>query len=1034
MFPKYLPKQGKRVFISLLVVCLALSVLVVAGINGPVTTAAAQDMNLLYQENFNDGRAQGWEFSPSDEGQWWVENGLLNASGHAWAKYGKVEWGIGQYLYSLDFILGEEGGVGVNFQQSEAGYYRVEFRRIDKHHLYVTLKKVIWYESVTDMASEQNHTFPYDFSGYYRANISFGDGKITFSPMQTSLAYFVSPITVQDPDPLPPGSISFESYRGSSVRLDNLAVYGPQPTPTFTPSWTFTSSPTLTKSPRPTRTPFPSSTPTQTPTRTPTNAQEPAALPVDHLLPDLKINAVTAGPYDKNEGTQPLSISISNIGEAAAGPSRIRIRERGDGQEGYDYALEGLAAGQEMEKWVKFEIPDRLLGKSVRFEIDIDPDNVIQESNERNNHLVSPPIEFPKPVNYLLIIGSFLGGAAVSVIVARLVLGQLKRRKDLRKMESKPSTSKPALKGDLEPRYANAVLLDQAKDLPINPHKPIEPGKALRLRLDIGEYAPISAVVQPKPLPEHLLPRDIWLDVMVSSSDFEIRKSISETGPSTTANGRFFLPGDGSPARMEDGDLFMYFNMVAPPTPTMAHARIGYYYCNHLVQSQLLTADIGGAEGGYHIDIDFSLTDSLLDIADLPARQQISILTNSNHGGHQIIVRPSNVEGEIVGRACTYGLNVENIGNVVSELRDVLRDRIAPAPKKRRTKRDLEVDLRLLAPLGRKLWRLTVAKCLHDIYPIQLNKEPVVIHVSRPTTADYTFPWSIIYDIPLNENNPSEWKLCPLVEKWDDKYNKLVKLGTRRCPEATGPNGSHESNTLCPFGFWGYQYDIEQLSSCDTPTLTIPIPSKAAFPVAAILTQDKKILVKLYNHIQALEGVLKQTFPKVDLIKGKDLLTIRKIMGQDEPFIYFFCHGERSQYGDPDTYLCVGNNEKFLAGDFQDWVQEWLVRDGRKVWDKIRPLIFINACHSVEIQNKTFASYLDAFISTGHAAGVIGTEVKVQPSIAMDIGLEFSRLFFGGKSVGETMHLLRTDYLSDGNLYGLIYTPYCWSDLTIVRV
>lgn len=1033
MSPKNPSTHKKRAFISILVVCFVLTMLMVNWIGKPLTTASAQDMVLLYQEDFDDGIAQGWTFPPSPEGEWWgewwVDDGFLNATGHAWAEYQQVDWGVGQYLYEFDLVL-DEVGIGVDFQVSNVGYYRVEFRRIDKGNLSISLQKIIWHESVTDLASDQSQTVPYPAGQNYHVIISFGDGKITFIPMLIS-SHLLPHIMVQDPDPLPPGGIAFEAYKNSLVRIDNLEVYGPQPTPTSTAtsSRTPTSSPTSTNSPTSTITPSPSFTPTKT--ETPTSTQVIGILP---SLPDLRIEAITAGPFDKNEHTQLLHVSFSNVGGVTADENHLRIVERCEGKESYYYALESLPAGEEKTVLVKLDIPDRLLGKTCRFEAEVDPDDEVKESNEGNNHLVSAPITFTKPANYIVIVGGTLVGVAISILLAGWISGRRawRRKEQASRPEAPPPP--PPIKGELVPRYANAVLLDQANDTQIDRHKPIEPGRSIRLRLDIGEYSPISAVVRPEPLPEHLLPRDIWLDVMVSSSDFKIKKNIYETLSSTTAQGRFFLPGDGGPARMEDGDFFMYFNLVAPTTPMSANARIGYYYRNHLVQSQLLTADIGGAKGGYRIDIDFSLTNSLLDIADLPARQQISILTNSNNGGHQIVVRPGNVEGRIINQACTYHLKEEKVDRIVSELREVLRSRIAPAKEKRRSKKELETDLRLLAPLGQNLWDETVAQCIRDIYPSLKTNEPVVIQISRPTTADYTFPWSFIYDIPIYEEDPNKLKLCPLVEKWDDQNYQLIALGSRRCPEATGPNGSHESDTLCPFGFWGYQYDVEQLSSSETPEMNISVPGNAVFPFPAILTQYDIKLNELSNHILAMKEVIKQHFQGVDLKEGKDLPTIRQIMGQDAPFIYFFCHGERGEYGDPDTYLGVGNYEKFRAKDFRKWVKEWDWNDNRTVWDKVRPLIFINACHALEIQNKTLVSYLDAFITNSHAAGVIGPEVKVKTSVAMDIGLEFSRLFFSGKSVGETMHLLRTDYLADGNLYGLIYTPYCWSDLTIKKV
>jgi hypothetical protein len=69
----------------------------------------------------------------------------------------------------------------------------------------------------------------------------------------------------------------------------------------------------------------------------------------------------------------------------------------------------------------------------------------------------------------------------------------------------------------------------------------------------------------------------------------------------------------------------------------------------------------------------------------------------------------------------------------------------------------------------------------------------------------------------------------------------------------------------------------------------------------------------------------------------------------------------------------------------------------------------------------------------GMPPGSSALSVRVHPNVAMDIALEFYKLFFNGKTVGQALHTIRTDYLANGNLYGLIYTPYCWSDLAIQK-
>jgi CHAT domain-containing protein len=116
------------------------------------------------------------------------------------------------------------------------------------------------------------------------------------------------------------------------------------------------------------------------------------------------------------------------------------------------------------------------------------------------------------------------------------------------------------------------------------------------------------------------------------------------------------------------------------------------------------------------------------------------------------------------------------------------------------------------------------------------------------------------------------------------------------------------------------------------------------------------------------------------------------------------------------------------------WVQDAYLRSGLRVWDQVRPLVFINACHSAEIDPRALFNYVDAFVGVGNAAGVIGTEVRVHQDLAM----RFAQAFFGelladGGTVGVALRRARLRFLAGGNLFGLNYTPYCWADLTITK-
>jgi hypothetical protein len=327
-----------------------------------------------------------------------------------------------------------------------------------------------------------------------------------------------------------------------------------------------------------------------------------------------------------------------------------------------------------------------------------------------------------------------------------------------------------------------------------------------------------------------------------------------------------------------------------------------------------------------------------------------------------------------------------------------------------------------------------VAPRFHDLYDVLDRYESVVLQVSRPSTSSYAFPWGLIYDIPIVSDE--ELTLCPLVAEWDG-VAEMVTRGLRRCPQA--PEG-HAENTLCPFGFWGYRYPIEQLSSTDRPVSEIPIPLDEPFDVLAIQTERGVNPAELADHIEVLRTHLKSVYPRGSLREARDRASARDLLGRDVPLVYFYCHGERPGVSDPgvpsalrrqQTYLGIDGHEKLTPTDFTGWVLQWQRLEGRRVWDGVRPLIFINACHSAEINPDTLVSYLDAFVGTAHAAGVIGTEVRVNQKLAMDVAAEFLGRFLRGWTVDLALHAVRTDYLARGNLLGLVYTPYCMADLSL---
>lgn len=566
--------------------------------------------------------------------------------------------------------------------------------------------------------------------------------------------------------------------------------------------------------------------------------------------------------------------------------------------------------------------------------------------------------------------------------------------------------------------YANVELHRSSGDV-VHRKDLISGGEELRLRLSIGEFSKDSLVSEANPFPRELLPENVVLDVMVSSTEFLIGKDLEGEVESNVAHGTFDLREGDEQAITSDGGAELWFLLKAPNVPGTARCRINYYYDSKLVQSQLLKVEILSF-GEVTVATDYTLSEDLSALERLPKRRSLSILTNSNgNGTHQVVLREpgvlvdenSSVQGE------TFLIDDQKVNAIVKKMRAILRVR---APRtEQRTPSQLRQDVIRLAPLGRKLWELIPGQYPRIFQAVMANSRAFIIQVSRPTTSGFVFPWSLIYDIPLG-NKP---KLCKLVEDWDGK-SELTQ-------DATCPYGPHVENVLCPFGFWGFRYSIDQIASSRIPVVDIQPSANWDFIVGT--TKQVSNPEMLRTHIDRLQYITQKRFPGASIREGSDKIAIRKLLGQDVPLIYFYCHGMRKRdLDDTDTYLTFGHNESLTANEFRNWLAVWMSEDNKVIWDKVRPLIFINACHSLEVQSETLVSYLDAFVGSACAAGVVGTEVKVHQKLAMRAAERFFELLLEHSfSVDEAIRTIRLEYLRKGNLFGLVYTPYCWSELTI---
>jgi CHAT domain len=582
-------------------------------------------------------------------------------------------------------------------------------------------------------------------------------------------------------------------------------------------------------------------------------------------------------------------------------------------------------------------------------------------------------------------------------------------------------------------RYANVVLTNDTYNRSsfLDLDRPLAPESIVKVVISIGRLDPRSAVVDSQRFPDELFATDAWLRVLVTSTDFAVTGDAGGwTGWTSRRHAAvekpFLLPADGSPARTADGLSFLEFWLAASDEVGEARARISYYFRDALVQSQLLVASVGGETGSVVVRTDYTASALLDDLGAIPDVPRVSLLVNDGPGdSHTLVLRPPTSTTPPDGtRAVPFRLSDSDVRSILVKLRSELTFRVSGTYQ--RSKDDLIKDLRALAPIGRALHQLLVAHGGRDVVAELYGPPPrPILHIGRPAGVHFNPPWNYVYDIVLRDEIPvKKLPVCPLVEDWDEQ-SPLVPEPADVCPRAADVD--HRKSLLCPFGFWGVSQTLEAPASSRDTNTAIEMRPGAVIPVGETQEVDADALSK---HLATLKGVFEARFGQVMLKRGRSRHEIEALLAPDQPLVYFYCHGHKERPNSPDTWLGVGRKEFIKAGDFTDWVTQRLPV---KIWDKVRPLVVINACHSLDVLPETFLSYVDAFVGSGTAVGVIGTEVKVPQTLAM----RWAETFFEALTrqdgrADKALQAANFHFLAAGNLFGLVYTAHCWAHLSLV--
>ncbi len=555
---------------------------------------------------------------------------------------------------------------------------------------------------------------------------------------------------------------------------------------------------------------------------------------------------------------------------------------------------------------------------------------------------------------------------------------------------------------------------------------PLPAGQPHYFWLEIGDLLAAGLAQEEIILPTDKLPPEARLTVALFAFAGEIELAGAEKGEIQlvpTGAVRVTRRAD-EPANVPDEvlDRRLYFAVRLMNGEEYGRLRCNIYYQNTLVQSHLVVARTSAdpAQQSYRMmwhASDYTLSKSL-DSEQLVAMGEnvLSVMVNSNgNGSHGFRF----LGGKEFKNDAT--LTAGAIGQLQDWTRGALRkaawgddEEYKPGKKyqygSKLDMKKLQADLLSMTINGFRAYDSLIDSLAGDFDQatalMEMMRQPGQVQIATKEAAQLVVPAAMFYDYPfLDGNAPGDYSLCPEFLQGLEGAKSLEECA---CFQGSCPTYDDEL-VICPSGFWGFRHYLGlPLSVKDSADA--PLRIGGGQPKMAVSVWKGSDFKERPSHEQRLQkmGV------GWEYAASRDE-SLNMLKATESQVVYFYCHGGLTDKGVP--YLLLGDKD----GD-------WFVRSNlrRRVrWEKIRPLVFINGCHTTQLTPERALEFVSGFVQTSGAAGVIGTEITIFEPIAVQFAEECLRRFlFEGQTLGEAVRGARLHMLKNGNPLGLVYIPY----------
>lgn len=289
---------------------------------------------------------------------------------------------------------------------------------------------------------------------------------------------------------------------------------------------------------------------------------------------------------------------------------------------------------------------------------------------------------------------------------------------------------------------------------------------------------------------------------------------------------------------------------------------------------------------------------------------------------------------------------------------------------------------------------------------LQAALKPDAVIQVNPVLGKVTIPWALLYERKVKPT--SQTRVCDRFASHD--------LDCTNCPLKDDPK------IVCPHGFWGYRYSIEQLPCWVSNKHPAPlalvrqIPNNQPLSLSFNVWRDFQLW---RDHIPKLEAA-----GAVNLLIAEEMIELEAVWeehGAALDLVYFYCHGGVEELR-KRPYLEL-SDERIYSNFLECYESSW----------RHNPLVFLNGCATGDYGPESYVSLIDDFLNAG-ASGVVGTECPLMEPFAEHYAIEIFKRLFAGEPLGQAMLAVRRELLQQHlNPLGLAYSLYAAHEIALAR-